>query len=53
MQQEIVKNFIAKINSEQGKYPNMAKLKSLYDENKKDEKHFNFDEMRLVEEVLI
>ena len=53
IQKVIAKRFIEKINEEKEKYPKIGELSDLYSEENADSKHFNFEEMRLVEEVLI
>ena len=53
IQKVIAKRFIEKINEEKEKYPKIGQLSELYSEDSSDSKHFNFEEMRLVEEVLI
>ena len=42
-----------KIEENKGQYPNIAKLASLYEETKSGAESFTFEEMRLVEEVLV
>ena len=53
VQKEVAKKFIEKIIETRAKYPLIGELINLYNEDKKDDKHFSFDQMRLVEEVLV
>ena len=52
VQRVIAQKFLDRVNLIKGQFPRIGELAELYDEQKVDEKHFTFDEMRLVEELL-
>lgn len=53
VQIEIARRFIEKCNSEKDQYTEIGQMKKLYDANKNDGQHLSFEEMRIIEEVLI
>lgn len=53
VQIEIARRFVEKCNSEKDQYTEIGQMKKLYDANKNDGQHLSFEEMRIIEEVLI
>lgn len=53
VQVEIGRRFIEKCNSEKEQYTEIGHMSKLYDANKTDGQHLSFEEMRIIEEVLI
>jgi hypothetical protein len=53
VQVEIGRRFIEKCNSEKAQYTEIGHMAKLYDANKTDGQHLRFEEMRIIEEVLI
>ncbi len=53
VQVEIGRRFIEKCNSEKEQYTEIGHMSMLYDANKTDGQHLSFEEMRIIEEVLI
>lgn len=53
VQVEIAKRFVQKCNSEKEQYTQIATLAKLYDVSKTDTQNLTFDQMRIIEELLI
>ena len=53
VQVEIGRRFIEKCNSEKEQYTEIGHMAKLYDANKTDGQNLSFEEMRIIEEVLI
>jgi hypothetical protein len=53
VQVEIGRRFIEKCYSEKAQYTEIGHMAKLYDANKTDGQHLSFEEMRIIEEVLI
>ena len=53
VQIEIARRFVEKCNSEKDQYTDIGQMKKLYDANKNDGQHLSFEEMRIIDEVLI
>jgi hypothetical protein len=53
VQIEIARRFVEKCNSEKDQYTDIGQMKKIYDANKNDGQHLSFEEMRIIEEVLI
>ena len=53
VQIEIARRFVEKCNSEKDQYTEIGQMKKLYDANKNDGQYLTFEEMRIIEEVLI
>ena len=52
VQKEIARKFMEKVKTEELRFKAIGELANLYNEDKHDDKHLNFDEMRLIEELL-
>lgn len=53
VQIEIAKRFVEKCRSEKHQYTEIGNLAKLYDASHTDAQHLSFDQMRLIEELLI